>query len=298
MEAIVASEVFRNAVLEGTLAAVLCSAVGYFMVLRALTFAGEALTDIGFAGATGGVLFGFGPLWGMLGLGFLAVLTLGGLSEKIRGRDVEIGMTLSFALGLGVLFLSLFGPASGSHSGGVNLLFGSLVSVTPEVIGGSLIVAVLVLAVLAVIFRPLLFASIDASTARARGVPTRLLGLVFLGLLAATTAVSVQALGVLLSSALLVAPAGAAHNFRRGPGTTLVLGLIFALGITWTGLALAFFGPWEKAPASFYICVLAAGVYGVSLLADRWRSRLPQQQSPHHHHDHHEAETLGHKRED
>lgn len=278
------SEVFRNAVWEGTIAAVLCSAVGYFMVLRALTFAGEALTDIGFAGATGGVLLGFGPLWGMIGLGFLAVLTLGGLSEKLRGRDVEVGMTLSFALGLGVLFLSLFSYSSASHSSsGVGLLFGSLFSVTVPTLLGSLAVAVAVLTVLGLLFRPLLFASVDSSTARARGVPTKALGLAFLLLLAATTAVSVQTMGVLLSSALLVAPAGAAHNFRRGPVTTLLLSIGFSLAITWSGLALAFFGPFERAPVSFYLCVLAAVVYGGSLIVTRWRPPAEKEVGHHHH---------------
>jgi len=94
-------------------------------------------------------------------------------------------------------------------------------------------------------------------------------------------------MGVLLSSALLVAPAGAAHQFRRSPGVTLILSLVFALGITWTGLGLAFFGPWEMAPVSFFICMLAAAVYGLSLLAARFRPAVPKE--PGHHHHHHET---------
>ncbi len=283
METIIGSEVFRNALFEGAVAAVLCAAVGYFMVLRSMTFAGEALTDIGFAGASGGVLIGLGPLWGMVGLGLLAVLTLGGLSEKIRGRDVEIGMTLSFALGLGVLFLSLFSSGSGSHaSGGVGLLFGSLMSVTTGILWTSFGVALFVLAALTFLFRPLLFSSIDPATARARGVPIRALGLAFLFLLALTTAVCVQAMGVLLSAALLVAPAGAAHNLRKSPLTTLVLSLIFSLAITGLGLAFAFFGPLSKAPVGFYISFFAALLYGISVLFGG-SGRLPQEPEHHHH---------------
>jgi zinc/manganese transport system permease protein len=147
----------------------------------------------------------------------------------------------------------------------------------------SLFIVLLVLLFLAFLFRPLLFASIDPTAARARGVPTKLVGLAFLILLAAATAVSIQTMGVLLSSALLVAPAGAAHHFRKRPLFTLVLGVVFALGITWTGLALAFFGPMEKAPVSFYLCVLAAAVYGISVLAARRTLPTPQQTGDHHH---------------
>ncbi len=287
MEALIASQVFQRALLEGTIAALLCSLVGYFMVLRAVTFAGEALTDIGFAGATGGVLLGFGPLWGMLGLGLLAAVLLGNLGDRVKGRDIDIGMILSFSLGLGVLFLSLQAQMPGSHAaGGVKLLFGSLLSVSDAVLWGSGVVAVVVLTVLAAVFRPLLFASIDGATARARGVSTRTLGVVFLLLLAAATAVSVQSMGVLLSSALLVGPAGAAFQWRRGPLATLGLAVALALAITWGGLVLAFAGPFDNAPVGFFICTLSALTYGISLLLGRRLTRVAPEEPAHSHHHH------------
>jgi zinc/manganese transport system permease protein len=274
MEEIIKSEMFRNALLGGSLTAVLCAAVGYFMVLRALAFASEALTDIGFAGATGSVLLGWNPFWGMIGLSLLAVLTLGTLGNKLKGRDVEVGMVLSFALGLGVLFLSLYARSSASHaSSGVRILFGSLMSITGPGLLLLFIVATAVLLVLALIFRPLLFASVDPNSARAKGVPIKALDFVYLVLLAATTAVSIQAIGVLLAFALISAPAGAAHKLTRNPGLAFLAAVLLGLGIAWSGILLAFFGPWKKVPLGFYIASFAALIYGLALLRDQFRTR-------------------------
>src|ERR1700687_4594480 len=117
----------QNAFLAGTLIAIMAATIGYFVVLRAQAFAGEALADIGFAGATGAAILGIGALLGMLGLSLLAALGIGALGERVRGRDIEIGMVLSFALGLGVLFLNLY---TGQGTQTVNILFGSISSVT------------------------------------------------------------------------------------------------------------------------------------------------------------------------
>src|SRR5438067_6640519 len=106
-------EIVQNAFLAGTIVAIVTTIVGYFVVLRAQAFAGEALADIGFTGASGAALFGVGALLGMLGFTFLAALGMGALGKRLRGRDVEIGMVLSFVMGLGVLFLSLY-----THGGG------------------------------------------------------------------------------------------------------------------------------------------------------------------------------------
>jgi zinc/manganese transport system permease protein len=283
MEEIVKSEIFRNAFIGGSLTAILCAVVGYFMVLRALAFASEALTDIGFAGATGSVLLGWNPFWGMIGLSLLAVLTLGTLGDRLKGRDVEVGMVLSFALGLGVLSLSLYSRSSASHaSSGVRILFGSLMSLTGPVLLVLLIVAIVVLLVLASIFRPLLFASVDPDSARAKGVPTKALDFVYLVLLAATTAVSIQAIGVLLAFALLSAPAGAAHKLTRNPGPALLVAVLLGLGITWSGILLSFFGPWTKIPLGFYIASFSALVYGLALLRDQFRTRCELEAHQHH----------------
>ncbi|TME03484.1 MAG: metal ABC transporter permease, partial [Chloroflexi bacterium] len=116
----------QNAFMAGTIVAIVTSVMGYFVVLRAQAFAGEALADIGFAGATGAAVLGISSLLGMVFLTLLAALGMGALGERIRGRDVEIGMVLSFALGLGVLFLSIYAQFGTNASEGVGILFGSI----------------------------------------------------------------------------------------------------------------------------------------------------------------------------
>src|SRR5256712_9745015 len=155
----------QNAFLEGALVAIMAAVIGYFVVLRAQAFAGEALADIGFAGAAGAAILGISWLLGMLGLTLLAALGIGALGERVRGRDIEIGMVLSFALGLGVLFLSIYIQHGANSNVGVSVLFGSILTVTRRDVIITLISSSATLLVLALLFRPLLFASVDPEVA-------------------------------------------------------------------------------------------------------------------------------------
>ena len=114
-------EFVQNAFLAGTMVAIVAGLVGYFVVLRGQTFACEALSHVGFAGATAAVLVGAGALEGMIVFTLLAAVGMGALGKRLRGRDVEIGMVLSFVLGLGVLSLSIY---TQNASEAVSVLFG------------------------------------------------------------------------------------------------------------------------------------------------------------------------------
>ena len=268
----------QNAFLVGTLAAILGAIIGYFVVLRAQAFAGEALTDIGFAGAAGAAVLGINALVGMLGMTFLAALGMGAMGERVRGRDVEIGMIFSFALGLGVLFLRLFAQNSaGQSSSGISILFGSIITLTRQDVLLTFVCGGLILLMLALIFRPLLFASIDPVVATTRGIPVRTLSILFLLLLSATVAVSVQVVGVLLITALLIAPAATALNLTSTPRASLMLAIVLGVGITWLGLLLALIGPGRQLPAGFYIATLTSLAYFASLAL---RQRLQPRRIP------------------
>ncbi|MGO8693073.1 MAG: metal ABC transporter permease [Rectinemataceae bacterium] len=273
MEDLIRSQLFSNAIVGGTMVAAVAGLVGYFLVLRALAFASEALTDISFAGATGAALLGVSPIAGMVVLGLGAVLCLGQFSERMRGRDIEIGMVLSFALGLGVLFLNLYAHSSAAHAAtGVKVLFGSLMSVKAGDIAVTAVLAAAVVLCLAVIGRPLLFASVDPTVAQVRGVPLRALSMVFLALLAVTTAIGVLVIGVLLAVSLLIAPAASAVNFGRRPVPGIMLAVGFGVAVVWIGLILEFFGPWRHVPIGFYVSFLSSLLYLVSLLWKRFVS--------------------------
>lgn len=262
-------EFIQNAFLAGTIVAIISGAIGYFIILRAQTFATDALSHISFAGATGAVIIGLSSLIGMFILTVLASLGMGALGNRVRGRDVETGMVLAFALGLGVLFLSIYTQGA---TEAVSVLFGSILSVSHVGLVTTLVVGVIVLLTIMCIFRPLLFASIDPEVAAACGVPLRFLSMLFLLLLAITVTISVQVVGVLLVFALLIAPAAAAECVTHRPVTSIALSIVLGLMCVWGGLLLAFFGTWGQLPVSFYISVLAALCYFLALVIGHMRS--------------------------
>ena len=274
-------EFVQNAFLASPIVAVVTAIMGYFVVLRAQAFAGEALADIGFAGAMGAAVLGISSLVGMFIMVLLAALGMGALGKRIQGRDVEIGMVLSFVLGLGVLFLSIYTQNGANATTGVGVLFGSILSVTRTDVLISLITALVTLLIIALLFRPLLFASIDPVLAQARGVPVRLLSIIFLLLLALATAEAVLVIGVLLVFSLLIAPAATAERLTHRPLTAIILSVVLALSFSWGGLVLAFVGTGRHLPVSFYISTLAALSYFFSLLVSRVRSPHVYRALPH-----------------
>jgi zinc/manganese transport system permease protein len=268
-------EFVQNAFLAGTIVAVLCGLVGYFVILRGQAFASESLSHVGFAGATGAALVGASGLVGMFVLTMLSALGMGALGQKLRGRDVEIGMVLSFVLGLGVLFLSL---VSQNTTRAVGVLFGSILSVSRVDTWITLATGAGVLAILAAIFRPLQFASFDPEVAEARGIPVRGLSVLFTLLLAITISVTVQVVGVLLVFALLVVPAATAEHLSRRPAAMVGLAVGIAVSSTWGGLALAFVG---NAPASFFIVSLTSLAYFTARLYHHFHDPRRYRPAPH-----------------
>ena len=259
------------------------------MVLRALAFASEALTDIGFAGATGSALLGLTPFWGMLGLSLLVVLTLGALRDRLKGRDVEVGMVLSFALGLGCplpqpLFAferhpRLFWSANPLRLPHEPFRLPSS-RPPPRSLGPS-----------SSSWRrsPVLFSSLPSipTPPGRKGCRPRRLDFVYLVLLAATTVVSIQAIGVLLAFALLSAPAGAAHRLTRNPGLALLVCPPARPRNRLVRHPLGFFRALEQnTRGGLHRDSFSAIVYGLALLRDRFRIR-----SRHEVHRHRERET-------
>ena len=197
-------EFMRTAFVAGGLVAVVAGAVGYFLVLRNLAFAGHALSHVGFAGATGAVLIGVSPLWGLLALTIAAAVLMGLLGERLRGRDVAVGIILALALGLGVLFLSLYTTHATQATA---ILFGNVLGVEPQTVWALGALTALSLVALGFISRPLLFATLSPELADAKGVSLRLVAVLFLAIVAIAVAEAAQIVGVLLVFALMVGPA-------------------------------------------------------------------------------------------
>jgi zinc/manganese transport system permease protein len=258
----------QNALITGSIIAIVAAIMGYFVIARGLTFAGHALAHIGFAGAAGAVLIGINPVIGLLVFTIGASVGIGALGKELEERDVTIGIIMTLALGLGILFLSLYeGYAEQAYS----ILFGTILGISRANVLTTAIISVLTLGCLTIIFRPLLFSSFDASVAEAHGVPVRLLSIVFLVLVAITVSISVQIVGVMLIFTLLIGPAATAMRIFLRPLWALLLATALGLTYTWGGILLAAYGNW---PVSFYITTLAFGVYlPIRLLSPLWNRR-------------------------
>jgi zinc/manganese transport system permease protein len=244
-------EFMQNAFLAGTIVAVLAGVVGYFVVLRRLGFAAEALSHGGFAGATGAAVIGQDVFLGLVAFTSVSGAFMGWMGDRLRGRDVAIGGTLAFSLALGLLFLSLSTRFSGLA---VNILFGSILSIAANDVRFIAGFALLALLLLGAMYRPLLFASVDAEIADARGVPVRALSVAFMILLAITVSASVQVVGVLLIFALMILPAAAAQQLTAQPSRAILIAVVLAVSYVWAGLMIGFYLPY---PPSFFITALA-----------------------------------------
>lgn len=263
----------QNAFLTGSIIAITAAIVGYFIVLRGLTFASEALSDIGFAGAAGAVMMGVAPVYGLLVFTICAGLGIGLLGREVRERDIAVGIIMTLAVGLGILFLSLYqGYAEQAYS----ILFGTILGISRADVLITALFSMFTLAILLLIFRPLLFGSIDPEVAEARGIPVRLLSVIFLTLVAITISVAVQIIGVLLIFTLLVGPAATSVRFISRPLWAIVLAILLGILYTWVGIILAVY---SNLPVSFWIATLSFSIYlPVRLLSPLWIGRRGKRQ--------------------
>jgi zinc/manganese transport system permease protein len=259
-----------NALLAGSVVAVMAGLLGWLMVLRRETFAGHTLSMMAFPGAAGAALIGVAAAWGYFAFCIAGGLVIGRFSGG-RGRSwseqsAVIGSVQALALGLGFLFVSLYGGVLGDLD---NLLFGTFLGISDQqvlVLAGVALVAV---AALAVLGRPLLFASVDADVASARGVPVRALGVVFLVLLGLAVAATSQITGVLLVFALLLMPAASAQTITARPGLSLALTVAIGLAVVWLGLGIAYFSIY---PAGFFVTSISFAIY-VGVQVGAWARR-------------------------
>lgn len=257
----------QNAVIVGVVVAIAAGATGWFVVERRQAFASHAIAHFGFPGAAAALLLGWSVYVGLFGFAISGAIVLGLLGERLRDRDVSVGMVLSLALGLGLVFLNLY---TANASEGISILFGNIVGISRNQVWLSVSVSALVLAGLTVMARPLLFATLNPEVAAARGVPVRLINGLFLIVLAAAVAVAVPAIGALLVFALVIGPASATRLWTSriswGLLGSVVLGIIETMG--------GVFASWYIGlPASFWIVTFAFCLYLASMvLAPRFRS--------------------------
>jgi zinc/manganese transport system permease protein len=250
----------KTALMAGLVVAVLAGAVGYFLVLRNLVFAGHALSHVGFAGATGALLVGLTAFWGLLALTLTAAVAMGLLGERLRGRDIAVGIVLTLSLGFGVLFLNLYTAYATQATA---LLFGNVLGVSRQALAELTLLTLGSLAALGVISRPLIFATLDPEVAEAKGLSLRLISVLYLLIVAVAVAESVQIVGILLVFALMVGPGATALRLMSSLRAGAAVAVLLAVVETSAGIVLAYVTDW---PPTFWIATLSASVYLLACL--------------------------------
>ncbi len=266
----------RNAFLAGAVAAVMCGAIGWFTVLRGETYAAHTLATVAFPGASGAAYLGLAPLVGYFGFAVAGAGLIAWLSPLGPGsgerHSATVGAVQALALAIGFWFVSLYRGFLSSLSG---FLFGSFLGVTRDDVLVLTVTAGLALGVLAVLGRPLLFASVDPRVAEAAGVPVRAVSLLYLILLGCAVAEASQFTGVLLVLALLVVPAASASALTARPSAGLALSAALALATVWAGLAAAYF---TDRPVGFWVTSVGFAVYvaarATAAARARWSRRV------------------------
>jgi zinc/manganese transport system permease protein len=251
----------QNAYIAGILVAFAAGMMGYFVVLRHQSFAAHSLANIGFAGATGAILFGIPLVVGLFIAGTLAALGIQTLNLGARERhhnDIAVGAVFTASLALGYLFIYL-SAYTGKHTAKVEaVLFGNVLGISDADVSLMVWSTLVLGGIMFCIARPLFFASVDPDVAAARSVPVRTLAIIYLILLALVVAIAVQIIGVLLIFALLVTPAAIAQDITTRPAKTVIVAMILALLFMWTGLAV---GSIVQYSVGFFTTTIAFGTY-------------------------------------
>lgn len=261
------SQPIHVALVVGAAAAVVSAVVGVFTVLRGQSFAGHALTDVSTAGGSGAVLVGVSPLLGFVGVGVAGagVMDLIGV-QRVRGRDLATGIVLGASTGLAALFLYFDTTTRATTGATQQILFGSIFTVDPSTIPVVVVLGVVSVGIMAVIYRPLLLTSVSPDIAAARGIPLRVVGVLFMVALAVAVGLSALAIGAILSTALLVGPAAIALRLTNRIAWAMVVACVIGVGTTWIGVLLAFDSYYWGAkhtgiPVSFMVVALIFVLY-------------------------------------
>ncbi|WP_369139296.1 metal ABC transporter permease [Modestobacter versicolor] len=267
----------ENSLIAAALLGVVGGLVGVFVQVRDMQFAVHGISELSFAGAAAALLLGGSVALGSVLGSVLAAALIGGLGVRARDRNSVIGVLMPFGLGLGVLFLSLYDGRAANKFG---LLTGQIVAVDTVRLGWLVGVSVVVLVGMAVLWRPLMFISVDPEVAAARGLPAGALSVAFTLLLGLAVSLAVQVVGALLVLSLLVTPAAAAFRVTASPVLAPVLSTVFAVVSAVGGILLAL---GSSIPISPFVTTISFAIYLVCRVVSArrrrsgWGSRTPDE---------------------
>lgn len=251
-----------HAWISGTIIAILCALIGFFVVIRGDSFASHALPQAGFSGGAGAILFNINPMYG------LSIFVLGGaiiigLFSKKERNDIITALSLVVILGIGALFMGLSNKyAAGAYA----LLFGQIVGISYEQVLQTSILGLICLVIIVLLYRPLLLVSISKDVAESRGIPVRLTEGIFMIVLGLISAATVTIVGALLCFSLLVVPTAASAYITSNPKLVIALSLIFSVSSVWISLTLAYYSGW---PIGFFVSTIGGIIYFLSRITSK-----------------------------
>ena len=257
----------QNSLIAGLLLGIMGGLIGVFVMTRDMSFAVHGISELSFAGAAIALLVGLNVAVGATFGSIVAAIIIAILGSRAKDRNSIIAVLMPFGLGVGILALALYEGRAANKFG---LLTGQIIAVDNPQVFWLIATSLVVVAFLALIWRPLSFASLDTEVAEARGVPTKALGLLFMLLLALAVAASVQVVGALLVMTLLVTPAAAALRLTSSPLWVPLLSMIFAVVAVVGGILLALGG---GLPISPYVTTLSFAIYLVARVIEKSRTR-------------------------
>jgi len=278
-------QLLQNSILAGAVLGIIGGFVGMFVMMRDHAFAVHGVSEMSFAGAALALLLGYDVITGSMIGSIISALLIGMMGVKKSESNSVIGALMPFGLGLGILFLSLY---QGRSANKFSLLTGQIVSVDGDQLNAMIAGAIVIIAILTLIWRPLSFASLDPEVAQAKGVPMRTLSLVFMVVLGIAVALSVQVVGSLLVLALLITPSAAALQVTASPLKALILSVIFAELAIVGGILLALAGSLPISPyvtsVSFVIYLICRTIGGIRRRHSASGRIARQTQEDAHHH--------------
>ncbi len=257
-----------NAWITGTIVAVVAGVVGYFVVLRGSAFPAHAIPKGAFAGAAAASLLGISTLIGLAVFSLLGAVGIGSLGRRGR-QDVATALALVMMLALGAAFLS---RTTEYEPEIYSLLFGEILGVSTSQIVPVVTLAVVCIAAVGVIYRPLMLSSVVPEIAEAKGIRSHRIEMCFLLVVALATAVTVPVVGALLIFSLMIGPPAAARSFTSRPLLAMLLAVLIALVTVWAAIGLSYQYNW---PVGFFVGVLGALSYGVGRGWAAWQRARP-----------------------
>lgn len=228
----------QRAFLAGMVVAVICPAIGIFLVLRRMSMIGDTLSHVALAGVAGGMLGGIYPVYSALGFSVLAALAIEKLSKEYEQyKELSIAIILSAGIGLATVFISL----GNSNSAIFSYLFGSIGLVSGRDVWIIFILGLFIFVSVLFFYRALFYIAFDEEAARLAGVPVKWVNLYFTILIAVTIAVSMRIVGVLLVSSLMIVPVATSLQITGGFKQTFIYSVLFGIFSVLLGLFLSFY---------------------------------------------------------